>query len=229
MKNTPLIQDILGAASQSASKFAETEAGQRIGSATTKISETREDLRETWETSQNPWVYRIASAYDNVFSENETGQAIKELRRLDPGWDLHDWMNDIEVETAPDMVQAYLEGDEEALASMCSSMALAQLTPELTERRVKGYVRDPTILDVRNVTLMKTRLMERAPPIMVVSFTSQQIHCVKNARGKIIEGDDDKIMANVYLMAMQRDWDEEEECLKWKILEFSPQGAVDFM
>ena len=96
------------------------------------------------------------------------------------------------------------------------------------ERRVKGYVRDPNILDIRNVTLLKTRLMQRAPPILVLSFVSQQIFCVKNARGKIIEGADDKVMAHVYLMAMQRDWDDEEDCLKWKILEFSPQGSTEY-
>ena len=47
-----------------------------------KAGNAVEDAREVWETSQNPYIYQMASAYDAVFAETEEGQAIKELRRL---------------------------------------------------------------------------------------------------------------------------------------------------
>ena len=82
LTKTPIIQDILGASSQGARRFGKTDAGKAARKRMRKAGNAVEDAREVWETSQNPYIYQMASAYDAVFAETEEGQAIKELRRL---------------------------------------------------------------------------------------------------------------------------------------------------
>ena len=62
----------------------------------------------------------------------------------------------------------------------------------------------------------------------VVQFTAQQINCVKDKKGIVVEGKEDAITNNFYVLAMQRDWDENENELKWKIVEFMILGSLPY-
>jgi hypothetical protein len=43
-------------------------------------------VREIWETSQNPLVYTMSGVWDAVTGDTEEGIAIREFRKLDPGF-----------------------------------------------------------------------------------------------------------------------------------------------
>ena len=102
------------------------------------------------------------------------------------------------------------------------------MTASISEREKSGFVVDPTILDIRGTNLLAARVFEKAPPIMVVQFTAQQIHCVKDKKGEVVEGKEDAITNNFYVLAMQRDWDENENELRWKIVEFMILGSMPY-
>ena len=51
------------------------------------------------------------------------GQAIRELKRLDPGWDLLDWFEEVQDEIVPAVVHGYLEGDNELIDYYCFEQA----------------------------------------------------------------------------------------------------------
>jgi import inner membrane translocase subunit TIM44 len=53
-----------------------------------QLSDKVEDVREAWETSQNPWVYRASELWDWATHETDTAVVLKELRKLDPGFSL---------------------------------------------------------------------------------------------------------------------------------------------
>ena len=61
---------------------------------------------------------------------------------------------------------------------------------------------------------------------MVVKFNAQQLDCVRNNKGEIVEGSDDQVSNNFYYAAMQRNWDEEAEELRWNVLEFQVIGKL---
>ena len=149
LTKTPIIQDILGASSQQARRFGKTDAGKAARKRMRKAGNKIEDAREIWETSQNPYIYQMASAYDAVFAETEEGQAVKELRRLDRDFVLEEWLLDVEDDFAPDMLQAYLTGDESLMKGMCGDTTKAMVSASLAERKKNGFVMDSTILDIR--------------------------------------------------------------------------------
>lgn len=95
-------------------------------------------------------------------------------------------------------------------------------------------------------------------PIILLHFMCQQIHCVRkkgatdkeqqnksdkkseeNAEegttymdeemGKIIEGSEDDIRANSYVVAFQREYNEENMELNWKIVDFRFNGAIAYL
>ena len=127
LTKTPIIQDILGASSQQARRLGKTEAGRAARKRIRKAGNKIEDAREVWETSQNPYIYQMASAYDAVFAETEEGQAVKELRRLDRDFNLEEWLLDVEDDFAPDMLEAYLTGNLELMSGVCGDTTKAMV------------------------------------------------------------------------------------------------------
>jgi mitochondrial import inner membrane translocase subunit TIM44 len=58
----------------------------------------------------------------------------------------------------------------------------------------------------------------------------QQINCVrKKDGGEIVEGSEDDIRANSYVMAFQREYKEIEGELNWKIVDFRFNGAIAYL
>ena len=96
-------------------------------------------------------------------------------------------------------------------------------------------------------------------PIILLHFMCQQIHCVRKKgatdaekkdkskvesaedenttdktymdeeMGDIIEGSEDDIRANSYVVAFQREYDEEKMELNWKIVDFRFNGAIAYL
>jgi chemotaxis protein histidine kinase CheA len=226
LRKAPLIDDILGASEYAGRQFEETDVGKSTRRVRERVSNIREDALEVWETSQNPWVYRFASAYDGLTGETEQGQAIKELRRLDPAWDLLEWLEEVQDEIAPALLKGYLEGDNEIIDYYCVDQASALIKATVKDNKLAGKIPDPAILDLRGVELLASRVLQRAPPILVVKFNAQQLDCIRNNKGEVIEGSDDQVTNNFYYAAMQRNWDEEAEELRWHVLEFQIIGKL---
>ena len=61
---------------------------------------------------------------------------------------------------------------------------------------------DPRILHLSELELVEVRMMEN-DPLVVLRFSCQQINCVRNKAGEIVDGAEDDIQAVHYLWAMQ--------------------------
>ncbi len=72
--------------------------------------------------------------------------------------------------------------------------------------------------------------VNKGSPIIVLHFMCQQINCVrKKSDGTIVEGSEDNIKANSYVVAFQREYDEEKAELNWKIVDFRFNGAIAYL
>jgi import inner membrane translocase subunit TIM44 len=75
---------------------------------------TLEDMRERWETSDNPMVHRIQDMQEGMFTETEQAEAYRVIRNRQPAFNINDFLAEVRRDV-PKVLGAYLKGDEELL------------------------------------------------------------------------------------------------------------------
>nr|CCA26040.1 Mitochondrial Protein Translocase (MPT) Family puta [Albugo laibachii Nc14] len=222
-REAPIIQSILDAAK----KAARTEAGRNVGTkakkAREKLDDAREEVLEFWETSQNPWIYRLSSLYDGFFGETSMGIAIREIRRAEPEFILEQWKEDIAEFVLPGVLDAFLKGRSRDLKKWFGEAAYNRINIAIRERKSEGLVMDPNVLEIDNVDVIEASAEDKQAPIILVRFRSQQINCIRNREGEIVEGAEDEVLAYYYIFAFQREYDESTERLRWRIVDVHMQ------
>lgn len=197
-----------------------------------KVDDLSEDAREAWETSQNPWVYRISSVYDTVTAESEVTVAVRELRILDPEFELEEWRQDVMEHTLPQIMRWFLEGKINQLKPWLGEGVFKRIASEITARKQEGVQIDTHVLGIMNSEILAIEKdeVEKGSPIILLHFMCQQINCVrKKSDGTIVEGSEDDIKANSYVAAFQREYNEERGELNWKIIDFRFNGAIAYL
>jgi len=213
LKDTPLLKGIFG--------LGDTSAGK-------KLSDVAEDAREAWETSQHPLVYRAHSVWSSMFAETEMGEAIRELRKIDPDFTMEGFLVEMEESIVPTVLGAFLRGDKKALRPWLGEAALAAVSASIDERKRAGRVMDPNILAIQHVNVHAAKVVEKLGPLIVVQFMAQQIDCLYDSKsGQVVEGSDNQVAAVFYAFAMTRDADPETgAALAWNIKEFAIVGSL---
>lgn len=142
LKDAPLIERLL----DMSKKVKESKIGETITYA-------GEDMREKWETSQHPLVYKLSAVYDELFSESDTAKAIKEVRRTDPTF-LEDALRDeMKNSIVPAMLKAWVNADTKTLKLVMSDHAYAQVYSLIKMQQSEGLEMDKHILDIKDVQL----------------------------------------------------------------------------
>jgi import inner membrane translocase subunit TIM44 len=118
------------------------------------VDHIREDAKEAWETSQNPWVYRVSSVYDTLTAESPETRAVKELRQLDPEFTLEDWKADVVEHTLPQIMQWFLEGRINQLKPWLGEGVFKRLAAEMTAREKEGVQIDTNLLGIMNSEIL---------------------------------------------------------------------------
>jgi hypothetical protein len=80
-------------------------------------------LHEAYKESENPVVSSLRSVTSTVaswFDENETARVLRSMKLLDPGFSMEAFERELREYIVPEVVDAYLSADNEALKSWCS-------------------------------------------------------------------------------------------------------------
>lgn len=87
---------------------------------------------------------------------------------------------------APMIIKAHLQGDTGKLKPWCGEAVYNKLAADIRTRKHDGIVFDSNILEVEeNQSILK--VVESGRPVIVVVFMVQQINCIRNKEGEIIE------------------------------------------
>lgn len=62
-------------------------------------------------------------------------------------------------------------------------------------------------------------------PVLVITFQTQQIMCVRDANKKVVEGDPEKVMRVQHTWVLSRDTTELNPRAAWRLLELSFHGS----
>lgn len=84
------------------------------------------------------------------------------------------------------------------------------------------------VTDIDNVDLVMGKVMDQGP-VLVISFQSQQIMCVRDSTNKVVEGDPDKVMRVNYVWVLCRDPSELNPKAAWRLLELSANSSEQFV
>lgn len=225
LTEAPIIQGIL----EKGDQVLEQAGAKKVKK---QVDELSEDAREAWETSQNPWVYRISSVYDTVTAESEEAAAVRDLRVLDPTFNLEEWKHDVVEHTLPKIMSWFLEGELERLQPWLAEGVFKRIAAEVTARKQEGVQINTHVLAIMNSEILAIEKdhVEKGSPIILLHYMCQQINCVtKKKDGTIVEGSEDDIRANSYVVAFQREYNDEEGALNWRIVDFRFNGAIAYL
>jgi len=162
--------------------------------------------------------------FERLFGESEIAASIREMKELDYNFYLEEFAEDMEYVIAPHIIKAYLEGDSEALKRQCGEAAFNAVNASIKERKRQKLSLDTKILaGPKEVELKGAKLMEQGPPCFIWTFTMQQVNCLRDHTGEIIEGAVDDIRTVCYAMAVTRHPDTEQPGLEypWQISELA--------
>lgn len=227
LSDSPLIKEILKNSKKYGQQAAGTDIGKKATEAATQAKEKLEDAREFWETSQNPLVYTISGVWENMTQETEEGIAVSAIRKLDPDFDKEDWAEEVKRDLAPELISAHLAGNTAKLKPWLGEAVFAKLSADIRARKSDGIVFDTNILDIdENQIVLK--FLENGGPVVVIVYMVQQINCIRNRKGEIIEGSETEIRAKFYSMAFQQVYDEDEEVVNWKVVDYDFAGDIPY-
>ncbi|XAR61098.1 hypothetical protein NMG60_11034709 [Bertholletia excelsa] len=166
-----------------------------------KGQEFAEDIRDRWETTDNPVVHKIQDLSDTVFGETAAALSFKEIRRRDPSFSLPEFVAEVQEVIKP-VLNGYFKGDAEVLKKYCSPEVIERCKAEHRAYESQGIFFDYKILHISEVEVRETKMMGDTP-IIILAFQTQQVYCVRDRHGSITEGGKDTIHTVYYAWAMQ--------------------------
>lgn len=117
-----------------------------------------------------------------------------------------------------------VRGDLEILKDWCYEGVFNILATPMKQCKQLGYRLDSKILDIENIELVMGKMMDQGP-VLVITFQSQQIMCVRDGKNNVIEGDPDKVMRVNYVWVLCRDPQELNPKAAWRLLELSANSV----
>ena len=142
------------------------------------------------------------SVTDRILGQTEQAEARELLREVMPSFSQDEFLKHLKSELMPQVIGAYLKGDDAVLRTACREQAYALLHASVMERQARQLKMDPRILHMSDPEIVGYRIIG-GNPTPVVSFEAHQLHCVRDLKGKVVEGDEDDIRAVYYLFALQ--------------------------
>lgn len=151
-----------------------------------------------------------------------------EIVKMDPNFCKEQFLRDCERDIIPNILEAMVRGDLEVLQDWCSEAAFNVLATPVRQAQQLGYVFDSKVLDIDSVDLAMGKMMEQGP-VLVITFMAQQILCVRDTKGTVVEGDPDKVMRVMYVWVLCRDQTELDPRAAWRLLELSANTSEQFL
>lgn len=193
------------------------------------------DWKIRYDESDNPVIRasrlltdKVSDIMGGLFQKTELSETLTEICKLDPNFDKSEFLKECETDIIPNILEAMIQGNLEILKDWCHEGPYNILSTPIRQAQQLGYKFDSKILDIDNVDLNMGKMMDQGP-ILVISFTSQQILSVKDGKGKVVEGDPEKVLRVNYVWVLCRDRTELNPKAAWRLLDLSANSTEQFL
>lgn len=186
LQDSPLIREMLKRGKRVSQVAGATDLGKKVQNAGQSVRDRMEDVREMWETTQNPIVYTISGAWETVAGETEESIALQAIRRLDDQFDKEEFLAEVRDNLVPRIIKAHLGGDFKVLRDWCGEGVYNKLAADIRTRKNDKLEFNDSILNVDEMEAVFKVNDQDNVPYVIVGYQVQQINCIKKA-GEIIE------------------------------------------
>ncbi|KAL1509349.1 hypothetical protein ABEB36_004103 [Hypothenemus hampei] len=185
------------------------------------------DWKLKFDESENPLIRasralteKVSDVMGNLFQKTELSETLTEICKIDNTFETKRFLKQCETDIIPNILEAMTRGNLEILKDWCHEGPYNIFAIPIQEAYKKGFKIESKILDIDNVDLVMGKVMDQGP-VLIISFTSQQVMAVKDAQGNVVEGDPDKIMRVTYVWVLCRDITETDARAAWRLLDLS--------
>lgn len=189
------------------------------------------DWKLKYEESDNPVVRgarfvteKMSSLFGNLFEKTELSKTLTEICKIDPTFTAQKFLDDCANDIIPNILEAMVRGNLDILNDWCYTGVYNIIAAPIKQCQQLGYRLDSKILDIEQIELVMGKMMDQGP-VLVITFQSQQIMCVRDATNKVIEGSPDKVMRVNYVWVLCRDPQELNPKAAWRLLEMSANSV----
>ncbi|XP_065314877.1 mitochondrial import inner membrane translocase subunit TIM44-like isoform X2 [Gordionus sp. m RMFG-2023] len=166
---------------------------------------------------------KIYDVFGGIFSKTELSEVLTEITKLDHSFDKNAFLEECRRDIVPNILEAMLRGDLDILRDWCHEAPFNILSQPLKQAKALGYKFDSKLIDISPIEINSGKILEQGP-VLVLNFNTQQIMCIRDALGKVIEGSPDKIMRMQYVWILCKDVSEMDPKASWKLLDLSIQA-----
>lgn len=192
-------------------------------------------LHETYQESENPVVLSLRSVTSTVaswFDENETARVLRSMKMLDPSFSMEAFERELREYIVPEVVDAYLSADNEALKSWCSEATYNVLWATMEQYLRQGLIPESKVLDIRQVDVSTGRFLEDNTPVFVITFTTQEVLLFRDHKTReVVVGAEDRVEQCNYAAVVTRVEEELENELTggWKVIEMARRSGRAYL
>ncbi|KAI0367014.1 mitochondria import inner membrane translocase TIM44 subunit [Pilatotrama ljubarskyi] len=193
------------------------------------------ELKQQYDESENPVVSSLRSVTQTIggwFDENESAQVQRMMKAMDPTFTMESFERELREYIVPEVVDAYLSADREALQAWCGEATYNVLWATMEQYMKQGLISDSKVLDIRQVDVSTGKILENDIPVFVITFATQEILLFRNVKtGEIVVGAEDRVEQCHYAAVITRVEEELDNELTggWKIIEMGRRSARQYL
>lgn len=193
------------------------------------------DWKIKYDESEHPMIRasrlltdKVSDIMGGLFQKTELSETLTEICKADPSFDKGQFLKMCETDIIPNILEAMVRGELDILKDWCHEAPYRVLETPIKAARSQGLKFDSQVLDVDSVDLVMGKMMEQGP-VLIISFISQQIMCVRDKTGNVIEGDPNKILRVNYVWVLCRDQSEINPKAAWRLMDLSANSTEQLL
>ncbi|KKA26296.1 hypothetical protein TD95_001763 [Thielaviopsis punctulata] len=198
---------------------------------TSKVAQGFFNMNKAYQESENPLISTARSITDTIagfFAENEQALVIKKFKQMDPNFRIEPFLNELRDYILPEVLDAYVKGDVATLKEWLSAAQFSVYEAVTKQYLTMGMKSDGRILDIRNVDVLKARMLDPGEvPVFIITCRTQEVHFFKNAKtNQLAAGMEDKVQLVTYAIGITRTPEDvnNPETRGWRIIEMQKSG-----
>ncbi|KAF8626588.1 hypothetical protein AX15_004788 [Amanita polypyramis BW_CC] len=192
-------------------------------------------LRQAYDESENSVVMSVRSVTETIgswFDENENAQVTRLMKGMDPEFNRESFERELREYIVPEVVDAYLSADQEALKAWCGEATYNVLWATMEPYLRQGLISDSKVLDIRQVDIHDAKILENSVPVFILQFATQEVLLFRNAKTReITVGSETKVEQCTYVAVITRVEEDLDNELTggWKVIEMGRRSARAYL